>query len=434
MLRTNNKFNTPSESLIWMGCVPEDWEIKRIQECLYEINQSNSPVVTDNILSLTNTDGVIPYNERGNQGNKAKEDLEAYKVVYENTIVANSMNILIGSVGLSKYKGCVSPVYYVYAAKEGYDVRFFNYLMRTTQFQKELRKYANGIMEIRMRVSSGDILKRKAAVPSVQEQSEIADFLDVKCEQIDDLLREEKSILAKLKDLKKAYISEALTHGIDGVSLKESNLSYVDGIPENWENRKMISLLAMRVVDGAHESPVLLDDGIPYISATAIENGRINFDKRRGFISEEYCDICDQRYKPQIGDILVIKLGASTGQVAIVDTDERFNIWVPLAAVRCNDSALPKFVYYAFQADYMIKQMELSWTFGTQETLGLKTIEGLRILIPSVSEQKRIVEYLDKKIEEVDSLILQKEKLIETIEVYEKSLIFDLVTGKRKVV
>ena len=102
----------------WVGLIPKNWYIRPLYACLDEINQKNSPIVTMNILSLTNTDGVIPYSERGNQGNKSKENLEDYKVVYPNTIVANSMNILIGSVGLSKYEGCVSPVYYVYSLYE----------------------------------------------------------------------------------------------------------------------------------------------------------------------------------------------------------------------------------------------------------------------------------------------------------------------------
>lgn len=130
----------------WVGLIPKNWYIRPLYACLDEINQKNSPIVTMNILSLTNTDGVIPYSERGNQGNKSKENLEDYKVVYPNTIVANSMNILIGSVGLSKYEGCVSPVYYVYSAKSQIDIRYMNYLFQTEPFQKRLRQFANGIL------------------------------------------------------------------------------------------------------------------------------------------------------------------------------------------------------------------------------------------------------------------------------------------------
>lgn len=130
---------------------------------------------------------------------------------------------------------------------------------------------------------------------------------------------------------------------------------------------------------------------------------------------------------------MVVKLGASTGQVAIVDTNRRFNIWVPLAAVRCNDEAIPKFVYYAFQSDYFIRQMELSWTFGTQQTLGVQTIERLRIVLPPLNEQKEIVDYLDNKYELINKKIEKTQQIIKKFEDYKKSLVYEVVTGKKEV-
>lgn len=97
----------------WYGSIPFGWNLKRLQWQLDEIKENNNPVKTDYILSLTNKLGVVPYSEKGNQGNVAKENLEGYKIAYPDTIVANSMNVLIGSVGYCKYYGCVSPVYYV---------------------------------------------------------------------------------------------------------------------------------------------------------------------------------------------------------------------------------------------------------------------------------------------------------------------------------
>ena len=215
--------------------------------------------------------------------------------------------------------------------------------------------------------------------------------------------------------------------------MKDSGIKWVDSIPSKWENRKMLSILSMRVVDGPHESPELFDEGIPYISATAVVNGKIDFSLMRGYISSEYCDECDKRYKPKQGDILVIKLGASTGKVAMVETNDRFNIWVPLAAVRCNEEAFPRFVYYAFQSDYFLRQMELSWTFGTQQTLGVKTIEQLRILVPPISEQGEISTYLDIKCSAIDNVIAHKEAIIEKLTSYKKSLIYEVVTGKKEI-
>lgn len=269
---------------------------------------------------------------------------------------------------------------------------------------------------------------------TAQEQQHISDYLDRKCSQIDAIIARQQEVIEKLKAYKLFVITEAVTKGLNpDVPMKDSGVEWIGEIPEHWENRKMISILSMRVVDGPHESPELYDEGIPYISATAIENGKINFDLMRGYISEEYCDICDLRYMPQLHDILVIKLGASTGQVAIVETSDRFNIWVPLAAVRCNEKADPYFVYYAFQSDYFLKQMEMSWTYGTQQTLGVKSIERLRIMLPTLEDQKEIASYLKSKCDSIDAAVKNKENLIDKLVDYKKSLIYEVVTGKKEV-
>lgn len=104
----------------WIGEMPEEWKIERLQWHLQEINKPNNPVKTEYILSLNNKTGVIPYEERDNMGNKAKEDYSQYKIAYPDTLVMNSMNVIIGSVGISHYYGCISPVYYTDAFKSCY--------------------------------------------------------------------------------------------------------------------------------------------------------------------------------------------------------------------------------------------------------------------------------------------------------------------------
>ena len=143
----------------WIGSIPTHWKTERLQWHITEIKETNKPEKSRQVLSLTNKRGVIPYEEKGAQGNVSKEDYSQYKLAYPGTIVANSMNILIGSVGRCDYFGCVSPVYYVYKPKDGENLEFINYLFQMEQFQKELRRYANGILEIRLRVSSDGILK-----------------------------------------------------------------------------------------------------------------------------------------------------------------------------------------------------------------------------------------------------------------------------------
>ena len=231
----------------WIGKVAKEWKVDKLQVALSEIVEKNSPIKTNYILSLTNTRGVIPYTEKGDIGNKSKENHEDYKIAYPDTIVANSMNILIGSVGICKYYGCVSPVYYIFKATDYGDLHYFNYIMSSEPFQKHLRQYANGILEIRLRVSSSDILKRYVPFPSLSEQQKIAEFLDKKCGEVDEMIALQEQIIEELKAYKQSVITEAVTKGLNpNVPMKDSGIEWIGEIPEHWEVIRMKYLLGER--------------------------------------------------------------------------------------------------------------------------------------------------------------------------------------------
>jgi len=221
--------------IAWIGEIPREWNIGRLEWCLEEIKEKNDPIRTTNVLSLTNKLGVVPYEEKGNQGNKAKEDYSQYGLAFENTLVINSMNVLIGSVGISKYYGCVSPVYYVYKNTNKADLRFVNYLFQNVGFQKELRKYANGILEIRLRISSHDMLRRIVPLPSIEEQRRISDYLDAECARIDAVIEKTRASIEEYKKLKQSVITQAVTKGIrPGRKMKECSTEWISSIPLEW--------------------------------------------------------------------------------------------------------------------------------------------------------------------------------------------------------
>ena len=420
----------------WIGEIPEGWKISRIKQLFSEVIDRCENGENYTLLSVSEYYGVAPKSERISDDDMLThaETLDGYKICKENDLVMNIMLAWKRALGVSEYTGIVSPAYCIYRGKQNMYAKYFHYLFRTDVYANLFKQYSTGIIDSRLRLYPDKFLALKCQVPPIDTQHRIADYLDRKCSQIDAIIARQQEVIEKLKAYKLSVITEAVTKGLHpDVPMKDSGVEWIGKIPEHWENRKMISILSMRVVDGPHESPELYDEGIPYISATAIENGKINFDLMRGYISEEYCDICDLRYKPQLHDILVIKLGASTGQVAIVETTDRFNIWVPLAAVRCNEKANPYFVYYAFQSDYFLKQMEMSWTYGTQQTLGVKSIERLRIMLPTLEEQKEIVSYLKSKCDSIDVAVKNKENLINKLADYKKSLIYEVVTGKKEV-
>ena len=198
--------------------------------------------------------------------------------------------------------------------------------------------------------------------------------------------------------------------------MKNSGIPYIGEIPSHWRITKTLHCLSMPITDGPHTTPELYDSGVPFISAEAVScgNGKIDFSHMRGYISEDFYEECCKKYVPQIDDIYMIKSGATTGRVAIVDTDRIFTIWSPLAAFRANRKRVfPKFLFYALQSDSYQKQVELGWTYGTQQNIGMRTLETLKVCLPPLDEQVTIVAYLDRQFSVIDSIIDEAKASIE---------------------
>lgn len=418
----------------WIGKIPADWSIIRVKHAFIKKNEKamqEEPIV----LSLARS-GVRVRDISSNEGQVA-ESYFNYNPVEEGDLLLNPMDLYSGAnCSISHINGVISPAYINLKSKEGFNPVFYDYYFKVQYWLMAFFSFGKGVsFDNRWTLSVETLMNYPLVMPSYEEQCKRADYLVSECEKIDSTIDIQQEIIEKLKAYKLSVITETVTKGLNSsVEIYDSGIQGIGNIPKHWENRKMLSILSMRVVDGPHESPELYDDGVPYISANAIVNGRIDFTKMRGYISEEYCDICDQRYTPRKNDILMIKLGATTGQIAMVETDERFNIWVPLAAIRCNDEADARFVYYSLQSSYFIRQMELSWTYGTQQTLGVKTIERLRIILPPKNEQREIAVFLDRKCTPIDNSIEKKQKMLEKLIDYKKSLIYEVVTGKKEVI
>lgn len=269
------------------------------------------------------------------------------------------------------------------------------------------------------------------------EQRKIAAFLDAECARIDAVIEQTRASIEEYKKLKQAVITQAVTKGIRGDRpMKDSGIEWIGEIPEDWRFTKTLNCLVMPITDGLHTTPELYDEGIAFISAEAVScgNGRIDFSHKRGYISRSFYEECCKKYVPQIDDIYMIKSGATTGRVSMVDTLEPvFTIWSPLAVFRCNkEMMIPRFLFFALQSEGFQLQIAFGWTFGTQQNIGMRTLEQLKVCVPSIEEQAEISEYIDAKCGEVDRLIANKQQLMDDLEIYKKSLIYEYVTGKKE--
>lgn len=273
--------------------------------------------------------------------------------------------------------------------------------------------------------------------PSLHEQELIANYLDGKISAIQDVISQKNDLLSQLSNYRTAVLSEYVSHGSNSkVVLKKTGNQFIPTIPESWTIQKVLRCLEMPITDGPHTTPELFDDGIPFVSAEAVScgNGRIDFNHIRGYISQEFYDECCVKYIPQKDDIFMIKSGATTGRVAIVDTDRIFTIWSPLAVFRSDKSKmLPMYLYYTLQAPLFQQQVELGWSFGTQQNIGMRTLEQILIPVPPLEEQEQIISRIQEKVVVVDECISETKSQLDDLEKYKQSVIYEAVTGRVRV-
>lgn len=420
----------------WLGSVPNHWNRGKLKQYIFEISEKNTPVKTTDILSLTNKLGVVPYEEKGNQGNTAKEKYDEYKLAYPDTIVANSMNILIGSVGYCSYFGCVSPIYYVFKNFKNGNLRYINYVFQTTEFQKCLRQFSNGILEIRQRVSAKTILNQDFFFPTLDEQNMIVEYLDTKCAQIDTIIAKAQSVIEKLQEYKRAIITNAVVKGLDlTVEMADSGIEWIDSIPNHWKINRLIFSAYIRARLGwkGLKADEYTSEGHPFLSAVNIQNDKL--------VWEDLNFINDNRYdespeiKLELGDLLLVKDGAGIGKCAIVDqlpygtatTNSSLGVITPYSELNS------MYLYYFFESAIFQNYISRIKNGMGVPHLTQGNLKNIMVVIPPYCEQDAIVAYLDDKCSNLDSIILKKQTLIDKLIEYKKSLIYEVVTGKKEV-
>lgn len=428
----------------WIGEIPEGWSIKPIKQILQERKEINNPVKTDFILSLTMDKGVIPYNEKIGGGNKAKEDLSAYKLAYPKDIVLNSMNVIAGSVGLSKYFGCVSPVYYMlYPRSLENKVEYFNYIFQSSIFQKSLMGLGNGIMmkesstgnlnTIRMRIPMSKLNTVEIPIPSEMEQEKIANYLDKKISEIDNAISKTKESVEEYKKYKQSLITETVTKGLNkDVEMKDSRIDWIGKIPKCWSIKPLRYLGDLQ--NGISKGGEFFGQGYPFVSYSDVYKNLTIPSNIPGKIESNEDE--RKRYSVEEGDVFFTRTSETIEEIGFtsvcLETVNDATFAGFLIRCRVNNKILNKnYSKYYFRStihrSFFVKEMNLV----TRASLSQELLKKLPVLIPTLKEQREIADYLDKKCLEIDNLISKKEQLTKELEDYKKSLIYETVTGKR---
>jgi type I restriction enzyme S subunit len=283
----------------------------------------------------------------------------------------------------------------------------------------------------KIQVSLDDVEELLMTAPPLAEQIQIASFLDRETAKIDGLVGEQRRLIELLKEKRQAVISHAVTKGLNPhAPLKPSGIEWLGDVPEHWEVLPLKRIVAVPITDGPHETPQFFDEGVPFVSAEAVSSGRIDFSRVRACISEEDNARYSMKYSPKLHDIYMVKSGATTGVTAIVEDRTDFNIWSPLAVIRCGEEAVPHFVLNFMRSRNFLEAVSLNWSFGTQQNIGMGVIEDLACTVPSVEEQSEIAQFLNQETAKLDALTAEAERGIELLQERRTALISAAVTGK----
>lgn len=397
--------------------VPCDWDISKLKRHLRREEPKNPGEVP--VLSLYRELGIVLKDSRDDNHNVTSENTTNYKYVKIGDFVVNKMKAWQGSVAVSDYEGIVSPAYYVYHFTDNVFIRrYFHYLLRSA-YKEEFMRLSGGIRTGQWDLPSNELDNIMVLVPSLNEQRAIADYLDDRCSKLDEIIIEAEKSIEEYKELKQAVIFEAVTKGLDkNVSMKDSGVTWIGMMPSHWKISRIknecdnLDNLREPIRADNRENKLGLYD---YYGASGVIDkiDDFNVDDTVLLIGEDGANL-------RMRNLPLIYLASGrfwvNNHAHILKVKEQRNNYM--------------FMAYMLEAgdynDYI--------TGSAQPKLSQFNLMRFPIVHPPLNEQVQIANYLGDLVPEYDSLISEKQSLIEDLKAYKKSLIYEIVTGKRRVV
>lgn len=404
-----NKYSTHTQFLdIWISKIPAHWQAHKMKHLFSERSEKGYP--NEPLLVASQNMGVVPKNVYGNRTVEAQKDLHLLKLVRVGDFVI-SLRSFQGGLEYAYYQGIISPAYTILIPHEPMSGSYFRYLAKSKPFIGLLTLCVTGIRE-GQNIDYAKLKNHLLPVPPREEQDQIVRFLDWKVSSINKLINIKHKEISELNESLNTKLRDVL---LSVPNVKEVPLKRICSVP---------------MTDGPHETPTFVDSGIPFVSAEASHDGRIHLDECRGFITREQHEVYCQKVRPHKNDIFIVKSGSTTGKTVMVDFDEEFSIWSPLALVRCNNLAMPRYVFFYCTSVMFQKQVRDNWSFGTQPNIGMGVLENLRLPLPEIEEQRAIVDTLDAYWSKVLQVKCNLKKQIEEFQSLKTRIIADAVTGK----
>lgn len=428
-------------SIDWIGQIPEEWEISKIKFT----TQLNGRIGWQGLTSaeykeegpylITGTDfhnGTINFETAVHIDEKRWS--EASQIQVENGDLLITKDGTVGKVaiisGLDDKASLNSGVLRIQTIDE-IDRKFLYYVLLSDEFWMWFN-YTNSGASTILHLYQNVFDEFTFTFPQKNEQQKIADFLDKKTTQLDKAKALLEEQIQKLKDYRASLIYETVTKGLDkNVPMKDSGIDWVGKVPQGWGVSKLKNLL--KIKDGTHDTPSYVDSGIPLITTKNINSfsNYIDFSTAKNISYKDYI-LINRRSDVEYGDILMPMIGTVGGAVQVT-TKNSFSIKNVALFKAGFDLIMSKYLYYQLNSDIVNNQLEFLMSGGVQSFVSISILEQLQIINPSEKDKKKIVRFLDEKTQKIDKLIQIKNQQIENINKQRQTLIYDYVTGKRRV-
>lgn len=405
----------------WIGEIPESWSIARGKHILTLLQRAVFP--TDGVITCFRDGEVTLRSNRREDGFTVSLKEIGYQGIEPGDLVVHGMDGFAGSIGISDSRGKSSPVLVVLDSSQ--DKKYLMYYLRSMAYNNVFLALSTGI-----RVRSCDLKWNKLAdllylVPPIVEQHKLVSFLDEKCSEIDAMLSKTRASIEEYKKLKQAVITQAVTKGVRGErEMKNSGVEWISEIPANWtvkRGKQLFSETNERSETGSEE---LLT--VSHITGVTPRSQKtVNMFMSESLVGYKIC---------HNGDLAANTMWMWQGAIGVSKFHGVISPSYNTYRQKAND-------YYFEYLDYLLRIRPLIDAYTIHST-GI-TLSRLRLypdsflslyfIVPPITEQKEIADFLDTKCTEIDKLIAKKEQLVKELESYKKSLIYEVVTGKREV-
>lgn len=410
-----------NSGIAWVGSIPSHWNVHPVYSYFGERRNKNRLGQENNLLSLSY--GKIVRKDINTSDGLLPESFNTYNIVEAGDIIIRPTDLQNDKrslrTGLVRERGIITSAYIDLMPIKEIDSRFFNYQLHAYDVIKVFYNMGNGV---RQGLNYSEFSRLLVFEPPIDEQRKIADFLDVKCAEVDALVVDIQAQIDTLEKYKRSVITEAVTKGLNpDVEMKDSGIQWIGMMPSHW------NCIRGKYILQYIQKPVREDDGV----ITCFRDGEVTLRSNR---REDGFTVADKEIGYQgidVGDLVVHGMDGFAGAIGISDSRGKASPVLNVLDTEQNKRYIMYFlrsmaysdVFLAMATGIRVRSCDLRWN----------KLAELFYPIPPIEEQEAIVDYIDSVLAKANDVIATKKEQLSVLEAYKKSLIFEYVTGKKEV-